>query len=47
VGGRRETERWIEILNSAWNEEDTARVLKRDALSFPRVAGQRIYRDPL
>src|SRR4029079_8119219 len=33
MGGRRETERWIEILNSAWNEEDTARVLKQRPLS--------------
>jgi len=31
MGGGRETERLIEILYFAWYEEDTARILKRDA----------------
>ena len=48
-GREKETERWIEILNFAWNEEDTARVLKRDALSdssgsLPWRAGSFLYK---
>jgi len=37
MGGRRETERWIEIPNFARNQSDIARVLERDGTSDGRT----------